>query len=167
MPLSWQDGPVTQEHAGPMLVHCSAGCGRTGAFCTVDSVIDLHKRQKQHMLGHSTNGTTSRAQSIALDRDSDGDISMNEGPGGPTTTDQHRGLDEDSNIDTGWLDDDGIDLISQTVEDFRGQRLSMVQSLRQFVLCYETVLEWIRRLQESGGGGADARGRGRSGSLAF
>jgi protein-tyrosine phosphatase len=167
MPLSWQDGPVVQGHARPMLVHCSAGCGRTGAFCTVDSVIDMLKRQKQHVLGHPPNGTASRAQNITLDRDLDGDISMDEGPEGPSTTDQHHDLDDDSDIDTGWLDDDSIDLISQTVEDFRGQRLSMVQSLRQFVLCYETVLEWIRRLQESGGGGADARGRGRSGSLAF
>lgn len=24
---------------GPMIVHCSAGCGRTGAFCTIDTVI--------------------------------------------------------------------------------------------------------------------------------
>lgn len=167
MPLSWQDGPVTQEHARPMLVHCSAGCGRTGAFCTVDSVIDMLKRQRQHMLGPSPNGTGGRAQSSALDRDSDGDISMDDGPEVPATTDQHHGLDNDPGIDTSWLDDDSTDLIAQTVEDFRGQRLSMVQSLRQFVLCYETVLEWIRRLQESGGGGADARGRVRSGSLAF
>jgi protein-tyrosine phosphatase len=73
-------------------------------------------------------------------------------------------------IDMSWLDDDGLDLIAQTVEDFRGQRLSMVQSLRQFVLCYETVLEWIWRLQESdgaSGGGLDPRGRGRSGSMAL
>jgi protein-tyrosine phosphatase len=88
------------------------------------------------------------------------------GPGG-SATGQANTLAESPGIDTSWLDDDGIDLIAQTVEDFRGQRLSMVQSLRQFVLCYETVLEWIRRLQDGAGGGLDPKGRGRSGSLAF
>jgi protein-tyrosine phosphatase len=42
-----------------------------------------------------------------------------------------------------WVLNDNIDLIEKTVEDFRLQRLSMVQSLRQFVLCYETVSEWL------------------------
>jgi len=107
-----------------------------------------------------------------MGRDLDGDVSMGEGatgpgPPGPLTADQRRHPEQHPDIDTSWLDDDSMDLIAQTVEDFRGQRLSMVQSLRQFVLCYETVLEWIRRLQENGAGGADTRGRMRSGSLAF
>ncbi|CCG81979.1 putative Protein tyrosine phosphatase [Taphrina deformans PYCC 5710] len=29
----------------PVLSHCSAGCGRTGVFCTVDTVINLLKKQ--------------------------------------------------------------------------------------------------------------------------
>ena len=92
----------------PILVHCSAGCGRTGTFCTVDSVVDMLKRQRAES-GHDR-----------MDVDSDGDIHANE-----------------------WLDRSDVDLISKTVEDFRGQRLSMVQSLRQFVLCYESVLDWV------------------------
>lgn len=42
-----------------------------------------------------------------------------------------------------WVTDDEIDLVAKTVEDFRLQRISMVQSLRQFVLCYESIMEWL------------------------
>ncbi|EEP77739.1 conserved hypothetical protein [Uncinocarpus reesii 1704] len=79
-----------------IIVHCSAGCGRTGTFCTVDSVLDMLKRQKKRARGEAD-----------------------------------------------WVYRDDIDLIASTVEDFRCQRLSMVQSLKQFVLCYETILEWL------------------------
>jgi len=50
---------------------------------------------------------------------------------------------DDESHDLEWLCRDDIDLIEKTVEDFRLQRLSMVQSLKQFVLCYESVLEWL------------------------
>ncbi|KAL2142054.1 hypothetical protein VTI28DRAFT_1624 [Corynascus sepedonium] len=164
--LSWHEAPDSREYARPMLVHCSAGCGRTGAFCTVDSVIDMLKRQRQHVLGHSINRPVNRTQLSALDRDLSGDVNMS-GEMAPGQSTQSQHAEQSTEIDTSWLDDDGMDLIAQTVEDFRGQRLSMVQSLRQFVLCYETVLEWIRRLQENSGGGSDVKGRVRSGSLAY
>lgn len=101
----------------PVVVHCSAGCGRTGTFCTVDSVLDMFKRQKRRR---------SRA----------------------SQQQQQQGAMEVDEVEA-WLDRDDIDLVAKTVEELRGQRLSMVQSLRQFVLCYETVLEWLVR-QETG-----------------
>ncbi|KAI7869125.1 protein-tyrosine phosphatase-like protein [Spinellus fusiger] len=30
---------MSANDVGPMVVHCSAGCGRTGVFCTLDTVI--------------------------------------------------------------------------------------------------------------------------------
>ncbi|KAL2265100.1 hypothetical protein VTJ83DRAFT_6200 [Remersonia thermophila] len=176
--LSWQE-PVTPEHDRPMLVHCSAGCGRTGAFCTVDSVIDMLKRQRQHMHRQRFRGGRTQAQDDAQPPrpDAEGDVFMadeEEGEdkageeGGERGSGSRPGTEGDFSIDTSWLEDDSIDLIAQTVEDFRGQRLSMVQSLRQFVLCYETILEWMRRLQQDlGGGEHEANGRARSGSVRF
>lgn len=98
------------EGERPVVVHCSAGCGRTGTFCTVDSVIDMLKRQRQMRLGK---------------------------PG-------YDKMDIDSSQQMKpWATSEDDDLIVKAVEDFRLQRLSMVQTLRQFVLCYETVLEWV------------------------
>ncbi|CAG8736595.1 1385_t:CDS:1 [Racocetra fulgida] len=35
------DANLQQTKIGPVVVHCSAGCGRTGTFCTVDSTLAL------------------------------------------------------------------------------------------------------------------------------
>lgn len=94
----------------PMVVHCSAGCGRTGTFCTVDSVIDMLKRQQQAKMEKSKRDKM------------DVDVLPKEGVG---------------------LASEEDDLIVKVVEDFRLQRQSMVQTLRQFVLCYEAILEWV------------------------
>ena len=99
-----------KEGERPMVVHCSAGCGRTGTFCTVDSVVDILKRQKM--------GSSDKRKS----EDSRDEMDVDE---------------ED------WIKQDDVDLVAKTVEDLRLQRLSMVQTLRQYVLCYETVLEWL------------------------
>jgi protein-tyrosine phosphatase len=64
---------------------------------------------------------------------------------GMSSSDDYMGhaKDEKSDVAGDWIFDQDMDLVEKTVEDFREQRLSMVQSLRQYVLCYETVLEWI------------------------
>ena len=41
------------------------------------------------------------------------------------------------------LMDEERDLVAETVGALRVQRMSMVQTLRQFVLCYEAVMEWL------------------------
>ncbi|MCJ1419283.1 hypothetical protein MMC32_005637 [Xylographa parallela] len=112
-----QPGPEGQnphlpakEGERPIVVHCSAGCGRTGTFCTVDSVIDILKRQRMAK---------------------------------PDNLQKEDSLDEMDVDEEDWVKQDNIDLVAKTVEDLRLQRLSMVQTLRQFVLCYETVLEWL------------------------
>ncbi|KAI2467688.1 hypothetical protein F4781DRAFT_423206 [Annulohypoxylon bovei var. microspora] len=156
--MSWYEEPESDANARPMLIHCSAGCGRTGTFCTVDSVIDMLKRQRLSTMNRS---------------DADGDVSMSESspvrrrsaaPNGLKLKPLEYGHRE---IEAGWLEDTDLDLVETTVEDFRQQRLSMVQSLRQFVLCYETVVEWVWRIQERNNRLPGGRGRPRSEILEF
>ncbi|KAI1780647.1 hypothetical protein F4818DRAFT_396371 [Hypoxylon cercidicola] len=151
--MNWYEDPESDTEARPMLVHCSAGCGRTGTFCTVDSVIDMLKRQRL----------------IAAKRsDEDGDVYMKDSSSvrrrsaAPTSIKLRQTEEGKKEIEAGWLDDTNLDLVETTVEDFRRQRLSMVQSLRQFVLCYETVTEWVWRLQEKNNSMSGGRSRPRS-----
>ncbi|KAK9494479.1 protein-tyrosine phosphatase-like protein [Lipomyces doorenjongii] len=92
------DGGEADAVTLPMVVHCSAGCGRTGTFCTVDSVIDILSRNNE-----------------------------SDSPSSRQTE----------------------DLVAEVVHDLRTQRLSMVQCLRQFVICYESILVWkLDQLEE-------------------
>lgn len=110
-PMADPESPSPPD-SRPLLVHCSAGCGRTGTFCTVDSVIDMLRHQKAERRNRRSRSPD------AMDID-DGE--------------------------SDWLWRDDMDLVAKAVEDLRYQRLSMVQSLRQFVLCYESVAEWVVR----------------------
>ena len=108
----------TPKNSRPILVHCSAGCGRTGTFCTVDTVVDMLRQQQ-----------------LALAQEKvrhDLDVKMID----ESTTTSAEGSRDD------WALCDDTDLVQKCVEEFRLQRLSMVQNLRQYVLCYECILEW-------------------------
>lgn len=131
--------PESDEAARPMLVHCSAGCGRTGTFCTVDSVIDMLKRQRREI----KSGITPMEVTDSVQGDYVG-----------------NGKQRSESVDGEWIFNQDVDLVEKTVEDFRSQRLSMVQSLRQYVLCYESILEWMAQQY----GPARVTGRERSGS---
>ena len=115
--------PAAEEaERRPVVVHCSAGCGRTGTFCTVDTVVD--QLQRQRAAAAARRGSMMEEEEDGMDVDSEEDEEE----------------DEEKTLESGE-----VDLVAKTVADFRGQRLSMVQTLRQYVLCYETVLEWAAR----------------------
>ncbi|GJN74068.1 hypothetical protein PLIIFM63780_008145 [Purpureocillium lilacinum] len=175
IPISWYDEPEKDSHSRPMLVHCSAGCGRTGTFCTVDSVIDMLKRQRQAKLAASkanaaqadvemVDPTESAPPHAGQDAGTQGFFDFK--PSQQDVVSNTAAGDKKSmspEMDTSWIQDGTVDLIQKTVEDFRQQRLSMVQSLRQYVLCYETVLEWACRMNDRAAN--TITGRLRSGSL--
>lgn len=113
----------------PVLVHCSAGCGRTGTFCTVDSVIDMLKRQRAAR--QAREGSPMDVDKVPPAKQKDAGFFASQ------FQENHDG------IEGAWVNRSDQDLVEKTVEDFRHQRLSMVQSLRQYVLCYESVMEWL------------------------
>ena len=116
-----EDEPAAKGER-PIVVHCSAGCGRTGTFCTVDSVIDRLKRHRQRYKAEKGGSTVNAS--------------------GEDDEQNHMDVNT-KDSECGWFSQGEIDLVAHTVENFRLQRLSMVQTLRQFVLCYESTLEWL------------------------
>jgi protein tyrosine phosphatase len=114
--------------AGPMVVHCSAGCGRTGTFCTIDSVLD----QLETGVFLNTNGGENHADtaSPSFDSPSSGSTSTPLSFKAPTVIEFPTTIDES----------DRDDPVVSTVLKLRLQRINMVQTLEQFAFCYEAVV---------------------------
>jgi hypothetical protein len=134
----------------------------------VSSVIDMLKRQRISRLGSvigETPATPSQSHTSAMDTSGNTPTKQptkkdntpgeqDQGSGSKyffgsssllskNETDSENSNASDDTVEGSWINRDNVDLIAKTVEDFRHQRLSMVQSLRQFVLCYESIMEWI------------------------
>lgn len=85
---------------------------------------------------------TSPDKRARADRSISMSMSMDEMTMSRRSSESSSGNEKSSGVED-WVYKEDVDLIEKTVEDFRLQRLSMVQSLRQFVLCYESVLEYL------------------------
>lgn len=82
-----------------IMVHCSAGCGRTGCFITLSMILDNFVKYNTVPENYSK-----------------------------------------SNHFNPWGADD---LIYKSIQFQRTQRISMVQNLDQFIVCYEIILDYV------------------------
>lgn len=122
--IKLKNGFVTQETA-PIVVHCSAGCGRTGTFITIDMVMDA---LAEHL------------SRVAITPQSDGSVTS---PFAQLRKEMTYKLKPGDPVDHNRLfhffgDED---LINKTVHELRRLRISMVQNLNQFIMCYETIIK--------------------------
>nr|XP_046190737.1 receptor-type tyrosine-protein phosphatase epsilon-like isoform X1 [Oncorhynchus gorbuscha]XP_046190738.1 receptor-type tyrosine-protein phosphatase epsilon-like isoform X1 [Oncorhynchus gorbuscha] len=59
---------VNPSYAGPIVVHCSAGVGRTGTFIVIDAMIDMmHVEQRLDVFGFVTRIREQRSQLVQTD----------------------------------------------------------------------------------------------------